>query len=94
MGVNSGYFKDFRNSLSYNRNKESWDKVLLFISDVIKDLKYKGAAVGAFNANMIGRDLGITEIQKGQDSGEAIPLPPSQTFIYLPQKGSTEIEDV
>lgn len=49
----------------YRANKEGnyseFSDVLSRITQTIFEQKYSGAAVGAFNANLVAKDLGITE---------------------------------
>lgn len=40
------------------------------IRDIIYTQKFEGAAVGAFNANLIARDLGLTDKQETKWSGD------------------------
>ena len=49
----------------YRSNKEGryseFAEIITHIGKVMYDRKFRGAAVGAFNANIIARDLGLTD---------------------------------
>ncbi len=47
-------------------------RVIHIIEDKIRDHKFKGAAVGFFNATIISRDLGLTDKQDITSGGEPI----------------------
>lgn len=63
LNTNPGYFSDFKASLEGKEDKKSKDfsDTIARIEEVIRTMKYEGAAVGAFNASLIGRDLGMVE---------------------------------
>lgn len=53
------------------RVKEDFSEVITRIEQIIRTQKFEGAAVGLFNANIIARDLGLTEKSEhtGKDGG-------------------------
>jgi hypothetical protein len=53
------YFKAFKNQ--DRANKEDFIPVINEIEQTIYTQKFEGAAVGAFNANIIARDLGLAD---------------------------------
>ncbi len=57
LGVNEAYFRQFTD----NTKDKSFSTVINQIKQVIYVQKFEGAAVGAFNANIISRDLGLKE---------------------------------
>ncbi|HKG67813.1 MAG TPA: terminase small subunit, partial [Segetibacter sp.] len=59
LGVNTKYFNDFKKTAS-----EDFSEVIRRIEEVIKMQKLEGAMVGAFNANIVARDLGLTDRQE------------------------------
>ena len=63
LNTNHGYFSDFKKSLEGQTDKRSQDfsDTITRIEEVIRTMKYEGAAVGAFNASIIGKDLGLVE---------------------------------
>lgn len=64
LGVNTKYFNDFKDGMKgkeeEGRNKD-FSEVISRIENIIYTQKFEGAAVGAFNANIIARDLGLTD---------------------------------
>jgi hypothetical protein len=46
---------------------EGFSWIITRIEEIIRTLKYEGAVVGAFNANIISRDLGLAD--KKEHSG-------------------------
>ena len=56
LGVNTVYFNQFEKECS-----EDFSKVIMYIREVIYTQKFEGAAVGAYNANIIARDLGLVD---------------------------------
>jgi hypothetical protein len=78
LDVNSQYFNDFKNSLLGDKEekieeggrahsktlKKDFSLVISRIEEIIRTQKYEGAAVGAFNANIIARDLGLADRQE------------------------------
>jgi hypothetical protein len=61
LGVNVGYFSDFKASLKDKTDQVSKDfsEVISYIEQIIYVQKFEGAAVGAFNANIISADIGL-----------------------------------
>lgn len=54
--ANENYWNQFKKA-----DHEGFSWVITRIEDVIRTLKFEGAAVGAFNANIISRDLGLAD---------------------------------
>ena len=63
LNTNKGYFDDFENSLKEKTDEQSKDfsVIITHIREVIYQQKFEGAAIGAFNASIIARDLGLTD---------------------------------
>lgn len=81
LGVNTKYFNDFEKSLKDKPN-EGFSEVICTIKDIIYTQKFEGACVGAFNANLISRELGIADATKvSGPNGE--PLAPAQYNVTL-----------
>lgn len=59
LGVNTKYFNDFKKAAD-----QDFSEVITRIEEVIKMQKFEGAMVGAFNANIVARDLGLTDKQE------------------------------
>lgn len=77
LGVNTGFWHEFKKSktvreapkanifdLDDNDNAEDFSIVITRIEDIIFKHKFDGAAVNAFNANIISRDLGLIDKQQ------------------------------
>jgi len=56
---------------TYKEN-EVFSDVTTHLSNCIRNQKYEGAAVGLFNANIIARDLGLTDKQEIHNTGETV----------------------
>jgi hypothetical protein len=70
LDVNSGYWSEFK---ATNRAKElDFTEIITRIEDVIYNQKFEGASVGAFNASIIARDLGLKEQTDITTQGEKI----------------------
>lgn len=63
LGVNTTYFNDFKKICS-----NDFSEVIRNIEDIIYTQKFEGASVGAYNANIIARDLGLAD--KGELTGD------------------------
>ena len=65
LGVNRKYLDDFESSIKDKTDDKSKDysQVITYIREVIYNQKFEGASIGAFNANIISRDLGLIDKQ-------------------------------
>jgi len=68
LDVNTDYLTQFENSETYKNNKD-FSRVITYVRDIIDTQQFEGATVGAFNANIIARKLGLTDNQKVENSG-------------------------
>lgn len=59
LGCNTHYISQFKTSLP--KGEEDFSSVITRIEETIYTQKFEGAAVGAFNANIIARDLGLRD---------------------------------
>ncbi|QCW20368.1 DNA packaging protein [Flavobacterium phage FPSV-S2] len=60
LGVNTHYFNDFETNLNLKTKKgRDFSDVIRTIKDIMFSQKFEGAAVGAFQQNIIARDLGL-----------------------------------
>lgn len=59
LGVNTVYFNQFDKKCS-----KDFTKVITHVRDIIYTQKFEGAAVGAYNSNIIARELGLTDKQE------------------------------
>jgi hypothetical protein len=69
LNCNRGYFGDFKKTCN-----EDFSLVISRVEDIMYTQKFEGASVGAFNANIISRELGLvdksevkTEVRLGKD---------------------------
>lgn len=56
LGVNTKYFTEFEKSCS-----KDFSEVITHVRDIIYNQKFEGAATGAYNSNIIARDLGLID---------------------------------
>lgn len=56
LGVNTKYFSDFEKTCS-----KEFSEVITHVREVIYTQKFEGATVGAYNSNIIARDLGLVD---------------------------------
>lgn len=63
LNCNTAYFRQFKISIAGKKDKISKDfsTIITRIEETIYQHKFEGAAVGAFNANLISRDLGLAD---------------------------------
>lgn len=68
------YLQEFERSLQGKTDKESQDflAVITHIRETISTQQLEGATVGAFNANIIARKLGLTEKKDITTGGESL----------------------
>lgn len=57
LGINSRTFRNYQSKDEY----KDFIPILSTIEDIIRTQKFEGAAVGAFNSNIIARDLGLKD---------------------------------
>lgn len=68
LGCNPAYFRNFKGQ---ERGKDKdFSAVISQIEETIYTQKFEGAAVGAFNANIIARDLGLADKQDHHHEGD------------------------
>jgi len=68
LHVNTVYFNKFEKSLEGRKDDASKDycQIITRIRETIFAQKFEGAAVGAFNANLIARELGLADKQEAR----------------------------
>lgn len=62
LDCNTKYFSDFEANLT--ESDKDFSEVITRVRETIYSQKFEGAAVGAFNANIISRDLGLADKQE------------------------------
>lgn len=70
LDVNTHYFNDFKTTCS-----KDFSEIIRKVEQIIYTQKFEGAAVGAYNANIIARDLGLSDKQDLTNNGESFPTP-------------------
>lgn len=76
LNANTQYFNQFEESVKDKEDERSkgFSLILTRVREIIYEQKYSGAASGFFNANIIARDLGLSD--KKDIKHEGIPAPP------------------
>jgi len=59
IGCNTEYFRNFKNQ--NRKDGDNFSSVIKQIEETIYNQKFSGAASGFFNANIIARDLGLSD---------------------------------
>lgn len=75
LDCNTQYFNQFKKSL--DKEEQDFSLVITRIEEIIYTQKFEGAAVGAFNANIIARDLGLRDekvVDSKSSDGSMKPL--------------------
>ena len=87
LGASENWWKEFRKNDNLSKD---FLAIITRTEEIIRTQKFEGAAVGAFNANIIARDLGM--VDKGEmgfrDKDGNPTDPPKQVMII----GGKEIE--
>lgn len=66
LGASESFWKEFRKNTELS---EDFLSVISRVEEIIRTQKFTGAAVGAFNANIIARDLGLSDKQEHTGEG-------------------------
>jgi hypothetical protein len=85
LQCNEAFFRQFKANLA--EGEQDFSTVISAIEQTIYTQKFEGAAVGAFNANIIARDLGLSEKTDFTSKGEQIKSP----VLKLPDGTTLEI---
>src|SRR5438132_1661730 len=90
LHVNTKYFNEFEKNLQEKEGQlaKDFSEVVTRIRETIYTQKFEGAAVGAFNHNIIARDLGLIEKQQNgfmDKNGNAID-PPNRALIITKEE--------
>ncbi len=65
-GASESWFKEYRKAIT----DKDFLSVIHIIEEIIYTQKFEGAAIGIYNANIIARDLGLSDQQKVDLSGK------------------------
>lgn len=73
----------------YRDDREEFAEIIQHIQDVMATYNYEGAVSGLMNANIIARELGLSErVTHGNDPNNPMPSGVGPTIIYeLPDNG-------
>lgn len=82
LGVSPNYFYRFEREV---KDGSQYKEVIETIKSVIYEQKFTGAASGFFNAQFIGKDIGLVDRQLVGNDPEN-PMPSPVTF-YIPDNG-------
>lgn len=78
LDASKNFWDKFRKACVKNES-EDFLGIIARVEDIIYTQKFEGAAVGAFNANIIARDLGLRENNDITTKGEKLPEPAAAT---------------
>ncbi len=67
-----------------NANHPDFLQVVSRIDEIIYTQKFEGAAVGAFNANIISRDLGLRDGSDVTTNGKELEVPIFNVIPHVP----------
>lgn len=87
LDCNTHYFSQFEKSIEGKDDETSkgFSSVITRVRDVIYNQKFSGAAAGLLNANIIARDLGLTDKKELDHKGI-----PEQKVTYVVEKATDE----
>lgn len=86
VGSSPSFWRDFRSA-----NHADFSSIIGQIENAMDTQKFEGAAVGAFNANIISRSLGLRD-NVGLSDGDGNPLQAPATIIV--QQGDTSAFEI
>ncbi len=88
-------FLDIDPSTWYDwRKQEDFSNVVSRAESVIRSQKFSGAAADLLNANIIARDLGLTDKQSQEVSGpNGGPVQSESTWVIQPVKPISDVND-
>lgn len=65
LGVNTKYFNHFESNLDLRKELDKdFSNIITYVRDVIYTQKSEGATVGAYNASIVARQLGLADKQE------------------------------
>lgn len=71
MNVGTHYLDQFKKSKTAEKD-EGFSEIITRVEEIIRTQKFEGATVGAFNANIIARDLGLVDKKDHTTDGESM----------------------
>lgn len=91
LDCNVQYFTDFKSAL--DKDEHDFSIVITRIEQIIYTNKYEGAVVGAFNANIIARDLGLKDEQKHDHSSKDGTMSPKELTPEIAKAISNNLDE-
>lgn len=88
LGASRQWWNSFRKDCTDNKN-EDFLEVIARVEDTIETQQFEGACVGAFNANIIARKLGLADKQEVDHTSKGQAF---QGFGFLPYTPEAERE--
>lgn len=91
LDASESYWKEFRKNENLSKDFLS---IIERVEEIIRTQKFEGAAVGAFNGNLIARDLGMTDKKELSGSIQLVQQVTGMQFIKpTPTDSSSETSD-
>ena len=83
LGVNTKYLNHFESKLDLKKELDKdFSNIITYVRDVIFTQKSEGAIVGAYNASIVSRQLGLVENKKIEHEGLPETPPAKQVMIF------------
>lgn len=80
LNCNQGYFYDFKKICD-----KDFSDIVTRIEEIIETQQFEGATVGAYNANIVARKLGLTDKQETKSEVET-----KATITIIPMEGAKQ----
>lgn len=90
LGVSTSYFRSFKSINAKNAEAEPFFQVIEKVQAIIYTQKFEGAAAGLLNANIIARDLGLTDKKELDHKGVLIGKD-LEDYIHNNKKSEDEV---
>ena len=84
LGTSSRWWSSFR-SECMKKNDEDFLHVIARVEETIETQQFEGACVGAFNANIIARKLGLSDKQEVDHTTQGKPFNGFDFLPYTPE---------
>lgn len=84
LGASTNWWNEFRSACINKRDKDFLE-VIARVEETIKTQQFEGACVGAFNANIIARTLGLADKQEVDHTTQGKPFKGFDFLPYTPE---------